>query len=138
MIYDLHIDGTPDQQQIAHLLSTLFEVEAHQVQMLQSHEELMARAHVSVICIPRTRSGEFPLSLEIIVWGSARLSEEEIALAFSRHFQCASMITDDAANPYYWTLITREGDLLQAEVDVEALDREELRVVRISHCGGAA
>jgi hypothetical protein len=138
MIFDVHLDATPAEQRVTHLLGTLFEVDLAEVRMLPSYEEMFAHGGSSVLCIARARPGAFPRSLEIIVTAPTDLSGEEVASRFAREFQCACLITSDASNPYLWTLITREGEMFQADVDEEALGREELRVVRILHGGGAA
>lgn len=63
------------------------------------------------------RPGDFPLTLGFCVL------EQELpaAVRLTRALRCRALISDRTSNPYTWTLITDDGSILAADVDVESL-----------------
>jgi hypothetical protein len=125
---EVHLDSTPPPAQLRDALGFAARVRPDRLVFVLLDELPGPPLRPGEILVMVTeRDGEFTLSLGL----SSTQQEITVAARLARSLGCRALVSDRSLNPYTWTLITREGSILQAHVDVDVLnEREALTITR--------
>jgi hypothetical protein len=131
MSYEIHLERLPERAEMAALLAKVFEVAADDVAVVEEHAHLPLTPR-RLSCIYRERTGDFPLSLELIPDAGLveRTTEAMVARMLVEALDCRCIISDDSMNPFTWLMMEPGGLMYRVAVEPDALDRNELRVTR--------
>jgi hypothetical protein len=123
---ELHIDVAASAPELRDALAIALRVVPSRL-LLTPVDELAERPSRpgDIVVTVTPREGDFPQTLGF------RSTEQELPIAarLTETLRCRALLADRTPDPYAWTLVTSDGSIIAAQVDQDALERNEALVL---------